>query len=56
MMYTMIRSVLDELKMNKSKLVKVPKLLVAANSDRIAFDRALFINLGHGDKKTTQLV
>ena len=47
---------LDELKMNKSKLVKVTKRLVAAIGDQIALDGAVFLDLAHRDKKTTQLV
>ena len=47
---------LDELKMNKSELVKVTERLVAANGDRIALDEAVFLDLAHGDKKTTLMV
>ena len=56
MMNIMGRSMLNKLKMNKSKLVKVTKRLVAAIGDQIALNGAVFLDLAHRDKKTTQMV
>ena len=39
------RQMLDQLKMNKSELVKVTERLVAANGDLIALDGAVFLDL-----------
>ena len=56
MMCIMGRSMLDQLKMDRSKLVKVTEQLVAANGDQIALNGAVFLCLARGGKKTTQMV
>ena len=52
MMSIMGRSMLDQLKMNRSKLVKVTEQLVSANGDHIALNGAVFLCLAHGGRKT----
>ena len=50
------RQMLDQLNMNKSKMVKVTELLVAANGDLITLDGAVFLDLTIEGKTTTQMV
>ena len=56
MMCIISRSMLNELKMNKSELVKVTEHLAAANGNQITLNGAMFLNLGHSNKKTMQMV
>ena len=45
-----------QLRINKNELVKVTQRLVATNGERIPIYGAIFLNLRHGNKKTTLMV
>ena len=55
-MCIMGRSMLDQLKMDRSEVVKVTERPVAANGDQIALGGAVFLDLAHGGRKTMQMV
>ena len=50
------RNTLDKLRINKKKLVKVTKRLVATNGEQITIDAGISLYLIHGNEKTTQMV
>ena len=47
---------LDQIRVNRSELVKVTERLVGANGNQIVLDGALFLDLAHDGRKTTQMV